>query len=601
MKRTYFVIGLTVLLASMVTSCHTAGKTSPVAAAKVAYETYLKDNAQGYDWFANASDGYAGVPLILLRSLPDLAPEIWGKPEEQFAAFGFIPNTVKPNSPLPLGLSWDSMDNAHPATQLHPVALTCGACHIGRVRLDDGSYMALVGAPNTQIDVRKWRKAFEATVHKMMSTPADIASTAGLLRKAIAEKPPNYFYKNYDGISDQVEAGERQAFLSTAGGQDVAASVLTAFAGKVLLGELATNKQKATSYGKSNAPPLDGGSPGQSDGSGDLIPRLLLFDTVMHLGLQKTTQTFATTDFPALPHAMATVTDILSTWQQANQHVAQVDGSVKSPVFRNVAASLAVAGDPTAVNIENADISAKFISHLPAPAYPFAIDAKMAARGKTLFAENCGECHRPFNNNLYPVGAIGTDPNRSQVLNAPALALFLKYFIASVPADYLVNDATGAKIRLHDVPEDTVLIDRTTPANQGYVTNGLDGIWARSPYLHNGSVPTLYDLLAPAERPGKFVRGAIGYDAARVGYQSDLAKLDAYRAVDPSAAVFDTSRDSASNLGHGTNLTIDATGKILRSNWDGSQQAGERRVRLDWSGTENKMNLADLLEYLKTI
>lgn len=37
----------------------------------------------------------------------------------------------------------------------------------------------------------------------------------------------------------------------------------------------------------------------------------------------------------------------------------------------------------------------------------------------------------------------------------------------------------------------------------GYANHPLDGIWARSPYLHNGAVPTLADLLEPAEaRPG---------------------------------------------------------------------------------------------------
>jgi hypothetical protein len=311
-------------------------------------------------------------------------------------------------------------------------------------------------------------------------------------------------------------------------------------------------------------------------------------------------QTFAATNFPALPVNLATVTDILSTWQQANQHVAQVDGSVKSPVFRNVAASLAVAGDPQDVNIQNADITARFIGHLPPPAYPFAIDAKMASRGKELFTANCSGCHRPFNDNLYAVGQIGTDPNRSKVLNSDALALFLKDFIASVPADYIVTDATGAKIKLHDAAPDTVLIDRTQPQNQGYVANGLDGAWARAPYLHNGSVPTLYHLLVPAERPAKFARGSVGYDPAKVGFQWDIAKLDTYRAADPSAAVFDTSWDSSSNLGHDKNLTIDATGKILRTGWDGPQQPGELHVRLDWSGAENKNNLADLLEYLKT-
>ena len=132
---------------------------SPVAETKRAHDEYLKTNAASYEWFADASDSYGGVPLILLRALPDLAPDIWGKPEEQFSSFGFLPNDEKPGSPLPLGLSWDSMDPARPAGQLHPVALTCGACHVGRVRLENGSYMTLVGSPNTQIDVRKWRKA----------------------------------------------------------------------------------------------------------------------------------------------------------------------------------------------------------------------------------------------------------------------------------------------------------------------------------------------------------------------------------------------------------------------------------------------------------
>ncbi len=600
MKPTFLIVTLPVI--ALVLSCGTTEKISPVAGEKAAYDAYLKSHASDYDWFAHASDAYGGgIPLILLRSLPDLAPDIFGKPEEQFSRFGFLPDPENTSAPLPLGLSWDSMDSAHPAQQFHPVALTCGACHIGRVRLDNGSYMTLVGAPNTQIDVRKWRKAFEQTAHQLLGTPADIAATADRLRTAIAAKPANYFYHSYRGVPDQVEAGERQAFLSTAGGKDVAAAILTAFGGKVLLGELATNKQKATSYGKSNAPPLDGGSPGQSDGSGDLIPRLLLLDTVMSLGPAKTFQSFAATSFPALPDHLATVTDILSTWEMADQHVAQVDGSVKSPVFRNVAASLAVAGDPSMVNIQNAGITAEFISRLPAPAYPFAIDAEMASRGKELFKTNCAGCHRPFNDNLYSVQQIGTDPNRSRVLNADALALFVKHFIASVPADYEITDASGAKIKLHDVSGDEVIVNRTQLANQGYVTNALNGAWARSPYLHNGSVPTLYHLLVPAERPAKFVRGAIGYDPEKVGYQWDAAKLDAYRAVDATASPFDTSWDSSSNGGHNQNLIIDSTGKILHVGWDGSPQSGETRVRLDWSGPDNKKALADLLEYLKTI
>lgn len=587
---------------AFLSGCNNTPAPSPVAEAKLAHENYLKANASDYDWFANASDGYGGVPLILLRSLPDLAPDIWGKPEERFASFGYLPNKDNPNSPLPLGLSWDPMVTPTTPQPLHPVALTCGACHIGRVRLENGDYMQLVGGPNTSFDVRKWRKAFESTVHKMMMTPQGIQSAATQLQTAIASKPANYFYGNYRGVTDQMEAGER-AYISSN-----AAAILTSFAGKILLGEAATNKEKATSYSKSNAPPLDGGSPGQSDGSGDLIPRLLLLDTAVAADLAKhpekamaTIQSFGAAHFAELPEQLATVTDILSTWNEGNQHFAQIDGSVKSPIFRNVAASLAVAGDPTLVNIRNADITAKFISHLPAPAYPFALDAKMVERGKEIFKNNCATCHKPFNDNLYPVDQIGTDGNRSRVLNAAALTLFVRHFIASAPADYVTTDSDGKQYKPHELAEDQILSPRTTPATQGYVTNGLDGLWARAPYLHNGSVPTLYHLLVPSERPAKFMRAAVSYDPAKVGFQWDIAKLDSARATDPTAAVFDTSWDSASNSGHNKNLVIDATGKILRSGWDGAQQPGELRVRLDWGGADNKDALADLLEYLKTL
>jgi len=52
----------------------------------------------------------------------------------------------------------------------------------------------------------------------------------------------------------------------------------------------------------------------------------------------------------------------------------------------------------------------------------------------------------------------------------------------------------------------------------------LDGLWLRAPYLHNGSVPTLQDLLEPAaNRPRQFYRGYDVYDKVKVGFVSDVA------------------------------------------------------------------------------
>ena len=47
----------------------------------------------------------------------------------------------------------------------------------------------------------------------------------------------------------------------------------------------------------------------------------------------------------------------------------------------------------------------------------------------------------------------------------------------------------------------------------------MEGIWLRGPYLHNGSVPTMWDLLQPpAQRPVTYLRGGNVVDAERLGF-----------------------------------------------------------------------------------
>jgi hypothetical protein len=80
----------------------------------------------------------------------------------------------------------------------------------------------------------------------------------------------------------------------------------------------------------------------------------------------------------------------------------------------------------------------------------------------------------------------------------------------------------------------------------GYANAPLDGIWLRAPCLHNGSVPTLRDLLEPAERrPKVFYRGYDVYDWQKVGFVSDVAEEDGR----PSFR-FDTQVEGNSNAGH---------------------------------------------------
>src|SRR5204863_344298 len=83
------------------------------------------------------------------------------------------------------------------------------------------------------------------------------------------------------------------------------------------------------------------------------------------------------------------------------------------------------------------------------------------------------------------------------------------------------------------------------------VAPSLDGVWLNAPYLHNGSVPTLSDLLEPpANRPGRFWRGYDVYDQAGVGFVSD--GVDAQRSGTP----FDATRPGNGNGGHAYGTTL---------------------------------------------
>jgi hypothetical protein len=60
-----------------------------------------------------------------------------------------------------------------------------------------------------------------------------------------------------------------------------------------------------------------------------------------------------------------------------------------------------------------------------------------------------------------------------------------------------------------------------SPPKGAYESRVMQGIWAAAPYLHNGSVPTLADLLKPAaQRPASFKIGP-AYDREKIGLAVD--------------------------------------------------------------------------------
>lgn len=175
-----------------------------------------------------------------------------------------------------------------------------------------------------------------------------------------------------------------------------------------------------------------------------------------------------------------------------------------------------------------------WLESIEAPKYPFEIDESLAARGEILFNQTCAECHGTYGENghwpgeIVSLDVVGTDRARLDSLTPEMRASYeLSWF-----SNY------GEKTSIHD------------PG--GYVAQPLDGIWASAPYLHNGSVPTLYHLFYPEERPVVWQRTEDGYDSERVGLEvtefDDLP--ESVKSLRERRAYFDTRRFGKSAEGH---------------------------------------------------
>ena len=170
------------------------------------------------------------------------------------------------------------------------------------------------------------------------------------------------------------------------------------------------------------------------------------------------------------------------------------------------------------------------------PKYPFKIDNSKVLAGKKIFESSCMSCHGNHNRDLQgypiyeevkhvPLRIVKTDPDRLKA----------------------VTDELYTLIEMNPLND---LIQATPKAEKGYVAQKLWGIWSRFPYLHNASVPTIYDLLShPDQRPKKFSLKNAGererFDETKLGLTAINTKNEIWK-----RRLYDTSRVGHSNEGH---------------------------------------------------
>lgn len=192
------------------------------------------------------------------------------------------------------------------------------------------------------------------------------------------------------------------------------------------------------------------------------------------------------------------------------------------------------------------------ITRLLPPAYPFAIDTQRAARGKGVYAQSCQKCH----------GSYERDAAGVPVFQAP---LFNTLAEVDTDTDRLDANTDLLKGLIAKSPLKDLVQAQERP--RGYFANRLEGVWANFPYMHNGSVPTLADLMEkPASRPRFWSLEEQGerarFDQARVGLtlprarglaRDKLETLGRHGARD----IYSVEREGHSNRGHdfGTGLS----------------------------------------------
>ena len=274
--------------------------------------------------------------------------------------------------------------------------------------------------------------------------------------------------------------------------------------------------------------------------------------------------------------AGGSVVDIPQIWDVEKQASIHHNGNTNSVLGRNVISAIATFYAPSVEAVLDADPRkldkiGKVAVNLDAPLYPEdvfgPIDREKAARGAELYNQYCLACHAP----TLPDGEVtdlprftaeesGTDEAYFDVFETPVLGIAgvasqsYGEAILAVMADFQKKWFERYEI----TPEEAAELEVPNPYwkfERVWISRPMSGIWAAAPYLHNGSVPTMYHLLLPAsERPAQFTYFSREYDPVNMGFKWDQS-LDAA----PLLATYDTTVRGRGNQGHeyGTSMTDD--------------------------------------------
>lgn len=498
--RKFWILGILMVIVAIAVCLVTyLGWDSPVE---------YSDNAEHFKYGSVGSEPGGSVfepqggmlpPYWIFKELPKICPE---KFPGGYAAKGFL---YEPGHDLPIGVS------RRFRLGVDQVGLNCAFCHTGTVRGSASEQPRIIpGMPAHQMELQ----AFLASLTECSLDPRLTAKNVIAKAKEDGESIPFM----------------QRLLLRTTINQVKAQTI-------VLQGQLAPLLQTPVPWGRGR---VDTFNPYKA---------LQLHWDLAKLAKESPDEMIGAADYPQL-------------WNQRPREGMHLhwDGNNTSVDERNLSASLGAGVVPTTVDHDAVKRIHDWIWDLQPPKYPWAVDSAKAERGHKLYEQYCASCHafpqqKPAEKTadgcpvmedpkpgerktgtVEPIESVGTDPYR---MNAYTYTFSTNQWALYPESAYRV---------------------KCFRKTYGYANQPLDGVWLRAPYLHNGSVPTMWDLLMPPrDRPVTFYRGYDVFDQKNMGFITQGPEAE------KAGALYDTRSKGNGNQGHlwGTNLRPDEKWDLL--------------------------------------
>jgi hypothetical protein len=490
-----------------------------------------------WDWFYHFSQGSTVMSYDIFLNLEVADTQDLFRSDANSERYGLIPETANPQfnpDGLPIGLSKTALGAPHfPGGESGDyVGLTCAACHEGQLNYK-GKHVRIDGGVGNTFDVMAYIDALDDAMQATLADAAKFDRLAARLGASSADAK-NKLRQRFESQAAKVHQYRTRTVVT----------------------------------------PVTWG-PARMDAIALIVNRL----TAILSGIP---ENWSTPDAPTKPPFL---------WNAPQALWTQWRGSQQDPIQRNLGETMGVymsidlhSKTPAEglfesnAAIKNLEEVEDLLGRLAPPKWPEdvfgKIDREKAESGKALFVSLCSGCHNAwpytwsapnrYGKRFILVGLVaqpyvGTDRGQFEVLRPYAITgqlgsylppqikdkdiiptgelyLFLqRRILDQALSKFKFSDAEAAK--LHGYRELPV----PRPPEGVYKAAPRDGVWATPPFLHNGSVPNLYEMLVPAsERTKKFCIGR-EFDPIKVGLDTTCG---------PGTFMMDTTLRGNSNAGH---------------------------------------------------